>query len=231
MSIILLIVFIAACLAFDVYAKRHRRRVVEKSPILNNKSYQLKHNRVAVPQGIYFGKQHTWAYLMENGLVRLGLDDFLKHIVGKITGVDVNPVDGSIEKGMSFVDIEQDSKRLKLATPVSGRVKNINSDILDNPQHALRLPHNDRWIVEVEPADWEDDVKDLFLGRGATNWIQQEFARLKEFFAYLMSATTGSPAVATILQDGGEVAEGVLEYSDSSTWEKFQAEFLSNPIE
>ena len=147
---------------------------------------------------------------------------------GVLQKIAVNRIPhGLIEKGATFVNLEQDAKKLKLAAPVSGQVKNINSDVINNPQHALRLPHNDRWILEMEPADWEAEVKDLYLGRGATKWIEQEFARLKEFFAYMMAGPAGSPAAATILQDGGEVAERVLEYSDSETWRKFQAEFLS----
>ncbi|MFH1852217.1 MAG: hypothetical protein ABIA75_07730 [Candidatus Neomarinimicrobiota bacterium] len=226
MSVIILVIFVLACLSIDYYLKKRRKRVIEKSPILHNKTFQLRQNRVLVPQGIYFAKSHAWAYLIETGLVRVGLDDFLKHIIGRVTRISASGNNASIIQNEALLNLEQDEKKLTIAAPISGRVKRINPEILNNPQNALGLPYKDRWIYELEPANWEEETKNLHLGRTASKWIEKEFIRLKEFFAYLMSGDGSSSAYATILQDGGEIAEKVLEYSGQETWQKFQVEFL-----
>ena len=37
-------------------------------------------NSLLVPKGIYFDKTHTWAFMEQNGIVKVGIDDFLQHI-------------------------------------------------------------------------------------------------------------------------------------------------------
>ncbi len=63
MAILLVIAFILACVGVEYYRTRQRKRIVEKTPIVINPAYQLKYDKVKIPQGIYFGGSHAWAYL------------------------------------------------------------------------------------------------------------------------------------------------------------------------
>ena len=44
-------------------------------------------NKIAlrIPHGIHLDPTHTWAFLERSGKVRVGMDEFLMHITGKIT--------------------------------------------------------------------------------------------------------------------------------------------------
>ena len=39
------------------------------------------------PEGLYYDKTHTWAFMEKEGLIRVGIDDFLQHVTGTITRV------------------------------------------------------------------------------------------------------------------------------------------------
>ncbi len=226
MSIIILVLFVLACFSIEYYRNQHKKRVIEQNPIVRQESYQLKQNKVFVPKGIYLGKSHAWAYLMETGMIRVGLDDFLKHIIGKVARITTIGQKDTLKQNDVLFEVEQDDKKLTIASPISGKLRQINPNILNSPQKALGLSYKDRWIYELEPTDWENDTKNLFLGSSASKWMEKEFARLKEFFAFLMSDDETPGNYATILQDGGEIAEKVLEYSNTETWQKFQSDFL-----
>ena len=42
---------------------------------------------VESPPGLYFDISHTWAFMETDGMVRIGIDDFLQHITGPLTRV------------------------------------------------------------------------------------------------------------------------------------------------
>lgn len=192
-------------------------------------AYQLRYDRVEVPLGIYFGLSHTWAHLTESGFVRVGLDDFLKHIIGKIDSISVSEDDSVIKRGELLLEVKQNDKTLSIASPISGKIKRTNPEVINHPQSALSLSYNNRWVYELDPSNWLEEIKNLPLGSQACRWMKGEFIRLKDFFSNI-SPAQGAPAFAQVLQDGGEIAEKVLEYGDNDLWQKFQNDFLGNPI-
>ena len=52
-----------------------------------------------VPQGIYYFKNHTWAYLEKSGIAKVGLDDLLLHITGEVTIRQLKNPGETISKG------------------------------------------------------------------------------------------------------------------------------------
>jgi len=55
--------------------------------------------------------------------------------------------------------------------------------------------------------------------------IRQEFTQIKDFLASLPGV--GSERYASIvLQDGGELKDGLLEEFGPETWEEFQVKFI-----
>jgi hypothetical protein len=61
-------------------------------------------------------------------------------------------------------------------------------------------------------------------------WLKNEFSRLRDFLAHAMMKT--EPAYAyVVLQDGGEVADNVLENLGPEVWEDFQTEFIDKTAE
>ena len=55
-------------------------------------------------------------------------------------------------------------------------------------------------------------------------FIKKEFSRLKDF---LMTALSGDPKYAyVLLQDGGEITDGVLSEMGPEIWEDFQTSFI-----
>jgi len=44
----------------------------------------LNENSILAPGGLFYDKTHTWAFMEENGQVKIGINDFLQHVTGVI---------------------------------------------------------------------------------------------------------------------------------------------------
>ncbi|NJO90334.1 MAG: hypothetical protein HC831_16355 [Chloroflexia bacterium] len=60
-----------------------------ENKVASHKKYSsqglLSRESLVVPTGLYFDKSHTWAFMEKDGLVGVGIDDFLQHVVGPVT--------------------------------------------------------------------------------------------------------------------------------------------------
>jgi hypothetical protein len=67
-------------------------------------------------------------------------------------------------------------------------------------------------------------MKYMIIGSGYKDWIRNEINRLKEFFAESLRPETAQ--YANVLQDGGELTDGLLKDFGPVIWEDFQTQFL-----
>lgn len=180
---------------------------------------------VALPNGLYFDKTHTWAFMEKDGLVSIGIDDFLQHITGPITRVEMKNTGEKIKKGELLFSIIQSGKQLNMYAPVSGVIKKQNEALLNNSSFLNQSPYSDGWVYRIEPSNWFKELQLLDMSERYRNWLNAEFSRLKDFMAAILKPETPEYA-HVVLQDGGELKEGVLSDFGPEVWEDFQANFL-----
>ena len=182
-------------------------------------------NSLIIPKGVYFDKTHTWSFLEQNGNVKVGIDDFLQHITGKVTRIIMKDPGYKVKKGEPFLSIVQNGKQLNLYAPVSGVITNRNEKLNTNASLVNTSPYNDGWIYMIEPANWHRENQLLFMAEKHIQHIKSELTRLKDFLAAALRDDTEKFAMV-ILQDGGELRDGVLSDLGPELWEDFQTKFL-----
>ena len=216
---------ILAGLAVDVIA-RSRRQKKAAVPIVNPLSQiPLDENSLIIPKGLYFDKTHTWAFMEQNGIVKVGIDDFLQHITGTITRIKMKNQGDKINKGELMLSIIQNGKQLNLYAPVSGVIKKQNDALDTNSSLINSSPYNDGWVYMIEPANWARENQLLFMAEKHRQFIKNEFSRLKDFLATVLSTNTEKYS-QIILQDGGELRDGILTNFGPEVWEDFQTNIL-----
>jgi glycine cleavage system H lipoate-binding protein/ABC-type phosphate transport system substrate-binding protein len=184
----------------------------------------LDQNSLRIPKGIYFDKTHTWAFMEESGTVKVGIDDFLQHVTGKITRIKMKETGKKVKKGEQILSIIQNGKQLSLYAPVSGTIVEQNTLLEGNAAYLNSSPYASGWIYRIEPSNWSRESQLLFMADKQREFLKKEFTRLKDF---LMKALLGDPDYAQfILQDGGEIADGVLSEMGPEVWEDFQTSFI-----
>jgi glycine cleavage system H lipoate-binding protein/ABC-type phosphate transport system substrate-binding protein len=204
-----------------------RRNRIRKSLIVDSASaYHPAFNEssIVIPKGLYFDKTHTWAYMKRNGNVKIGIDDFLQHVTGPLTRIELRKNGEKIKKGDLLLTIIQKGKQLNIYSPVTGTIKAHNSNLISDATLINYAPFTEGWIYMVEPANWLLELQFLTMAEKYKNWITEEFLRLKDFFA--SAVRIHAPAFALVLQDGGVLRDNILADLGPEVWEDFQTKFI-----
>ncbi|HUS86161.1 MAG TPA: substrate-binding domain-containing protein, partial [Bacteroidales bacterium] len=114
---------------------------------------------VKSPPGLYYDKTHTWAFMEKDGMVRIGIDDFLQHITGPLTRVRMKNPGEKIRKGKQILSIIQNGKQLNIYTPVSGTIKEQNKALDTNTSVINSSPYSEGWVYMIEPTNWLKEIQ------------------------------------------------------------------------
>ena len=131
-----------------------------------------------------------------------------------------------VKKGEAFLTIIQDGKQLNLKSPVSGTIKSQNKNLISNSALINQSPYSEGWIYTIEPSNWMRDTQFLIFANGYKEWIKMEFLHLKDFLAVALRANNAE----VVLQDGGEIKNGILKDLKPEIWEDFQTHFLDSSL-
>jgi glycine cleavage system H lipoate-binding protein/ABC-type phosphate transport system substrate-binding protein len=225
---IILFIIIGLVLLSFIVTGLVRSRMQEKEIVPKGKASpftQFNENSIDIPNGLYFDKTHTWAFMEMQGIVKVGIDDFLQHITGPITRTIIKNPGEKIKKGDHILTLVQNGKQLNIYAPLSGTIKDVNEELVEDPSVLNTSPYNEGWVYKVEPSNWLREVEFLKMAGNYKQWLINEFTRLKDFIA--TSTTLNSTALSpVILQEGGELKDNVLEDFGPAAWEEFQKQFL-----
>jgi len=186
---------------------------------------RLNENSLTVPKGLYFDKTHTWAFMEQNGMVKIGVDDFLQHITGTLTRIKLKNPGEKIRKGEHILSIIRNGKQLNLYSPVSGIIREYNNNLNTNSSVINASPYDQGWVYRLEPTNWLKEIQLLLMAEIYAEWIRSEFARMKDFLALTLSSDR-EQYEKVILQDGGELTDGTLSELGPEIWEDFQTKFI-----
>jgi len=223
-----LFVFVVIGFIFDMVVRRIRNKgSIAKDSNSGLISAVFDENSVIIPKGIYFDKTHTWAFMKKDGTVKIGIDDFLIHITGPVTRVEMRNAGDKIKKGDHLFSIIQKGKQLNIYAPISGTIKTHNETLTTNSSLLNSAPYEEGWVYTIEPTNWLLEIQFLTMAEYYKTWLKDEFSRLKDFFATVVK--TDSPEYAIIvLQDGGALKDNLLADFGPETWEDFQTKFIDN---
>jgi glycine cleavage system H protein len=179
-----------------------------------------------IPQGILYGKNHTWVHMEKSGSVKVGINDLLQHITGEVTVSAMKEAGELIKKGELMTKIEQNGKTLEILAPISGRIEQTNESLMTNPEVLNLEPYGDGWMYNIKPDNWKKETKSFYFAEEASEWIKNELRRFKDFLAVSMKKHE-SDTYGIAYQDGGELIDHTLKDLPEDVWSDFQKEFLT----
>jgi glycine cleavage system H lipoate-binding protein len=228
MVIIIFLAFILICVAIDAivqFSKKRRAKVVEERTV-STRIFSL--SSLFIPRGFYFDKSHTWAFMEKNGVIKIGIDDFLLRIVSPLSGIKMKSAGEKIIKGEPALSIMQNGKQLTIKSPVSGTIIFQNKEVAYKSESKNLSISEEGWIYAIEPSNWEYESTLLFMADKYAHWLKNEFMRLKDFLSHTLQRGNIDLSPA-IIQDGGELYDNVLENFGPEIWEEFQMKFIDSP--
>jgi glycine cleavage system H protein len=114
------------------------------------------------PDNLRYAESHTWAELLEDNLVRVGITDHAQEELGDIVFVELPEVDRHYASGGECAVVESVKSASDIYCPITGEVIEINDELADSPEKINTDPYGDGWIFIVRPGDLNelDDLID-----------------------------------------------------------------------
>jgi glycine cleavage system H lipoate-binding protein/ABC-type phosphate transport system substrate-binding protein len=227
LSVLLLILFLIVMtgVIVELVFRVFRRRNKAGQEISSVSTVVFTEESVIIPGGIYFGKTHSWAFMKKNGSVKIGIDDFLQHITGKITRVELKSTGEKVKKGELLLSIIRKGKLLNIYSPISGTIIEVNKNLETNSSLLNSSPYSDGWVYLIEPTNWGLEIQYLLIAERYKEALKDEFMRLKDFFTTLIKSNSNDFAYVT-MQDGGELLDNPLAELEPEVWDDFQTKFI-----
>jgi len=133
----------------------------------------LKVNDYEVPEGLYYTKEHEWIK-MEGNNCRIGVTDYAQKSLHEIVFVDLPKAGAKVTQSQSLGSVESVKAVADVFAPVSGEVKETNMKLADTPELVNQQPYGDGWIVVVEPASLDDEIKGLLDSKGYADFLKTQ---------------------------------------------------------
>jgi len=112
-----------------------------------------------VLEGLLYTKTHEWIKMLDEETVEIGLTDYAQSELGDLVFVNLPQVGDEAVTGESIADVESVKAVSDIYSPVSGRVSEVNEDLLDAPE-IINEDAYAAWMFRVEnvteKGDWMD---------------------------------------------------------------------------
>ena len=104
------------------------------------------------PNNLKYTTDHEWIRV-EDRIGWVGITDYAQSELGDIVYIEIPALGTKIEQGKSFGTIEAVKAVSDLLAPVSGEIKEINTDLKDHPEVVNKDPYRAGWMVKVSITD------------------------------------------------------------------------------
>lgn len=165
----------------------------------------------------YLHRGHTWIRVVDDGQVKVGIDDFAQKVFGPADAVEL-PESGDISfQNHICLALVRAGRRAKFLAPVDGLVEDINVAVQRQPQLIQQDPYGEGWLYRLRPINLKYNLANLQCGEAAVAWMTAEAHRL---LAMLESD------VGVTLPDGGAIIDDVYGNFPALAWRRLVQEFL-----
>jgi len=108
-----------------------------------------------------YTKEDTWAKVMANGAVQVGITDYAQQMLKEIMFVDLPEVGSEVLQMLPFASAESSKAVTDVYSPISGTVKAVNDDVIGDPSIINRDPYDAGWLIEIQPTKLDEELKNL----------------------------------------------------------------------
>jgi len=124
------------------------------------------------PEDLRYTRDHEWAR-NKAGKVVVGITEFAQEQLGDVVYVELPSVGELVKKGEAFGVVESTKAVSDLYAPVSGKVVEVNSPLVDAPEGINQEPYGKGWMIVIEPSD-AAELADLLDPKAYAAHVQEQ---------------------------------------------------------
>ena len=124
-----------------------------------------------IPDDLYYSKEHEWVRI-EGKTAVIGVTDYAQKSLHEVVYVETPKVDSQIEQFQSIGSVESVKSVSDIFTPVSGKIIETNAELAESPELVNEDPYGEGWIVKVQLANSDEDLKKLLTAEQYADYIK-----------------------------------------------------------
>ncbi|MCX7943474.1 MAG: glycine cleavage system protein GcvH [Deltaproteobacteria bacterium] len=105
-----------------------------------------------IPKDLYYTKEHEWARI-EGNIASIGITDYAQKLLGDIVFLEVSEVGTVVNKGEKIGTIESVKAASDIFSPLSGRIVEVNTELINTPDVINKDPYGTAWMAKIEVSN------------------------------------------------------------------------------
>lgn len=144
---------------------------------------------------------HLWV-LLTGDIATIGLTDYGQQDLGDIVYSDFSRTGTIVKRGEEIGVVEAVKAVFEIISPLSGRIIDVNYELVDCPERINSDPYGNGWFVKIELSD-KSEIYNLFK-KNAYKILVERKERIEDFTGSLISYYHGGygPAIELLVRSG-----------------------------
>ncbi len=172
---------------------------------------------VSLPSGYYLHPGHTWIKIEDQGMVRMGIDDFAGRLLGKFDAVTVPLIGKKLSQGRPALTLSREGREVSFVSPVNGVITEVNAQVTSTPGLINDDPYTGGWIFMMYCPTLKQDLKQLMFMDSSKGFMEATVHRLYEF----LEDASGIKAA-----DGGTLVPDIYGNLPGISWDTLVKKFI-----
>jgi glycine cleavage system H protein len=105
-----------------------------------------------IPEELRYTSKHEWVKV-EGSLVRVGITDHAQDALGDVVYVSLPEPGATVVAKEACCEVESDKSISDVSAPVSGRIAEVNTELVQAPQTINEDSYDKGWLFAIEIAD------------------------------------------------------------------------------
>lgn len=123
-------------------------------------------------EDIKYHKEHTWVRV-SGEKATIGITNYAQDSLGDIVYINLPEIDTDVIMNSEIGEIESTKTTSSIISPISGRVLEVNEELVDSPELINEDPYNKGWIAIIELDDISE-LDDLMDASEYAKYVEEE---------------------------------------------------------
>jgi glycine cleavage system H protein len=126
-----------------------------------------------IPDELLYTKDHEYAQIEDEDLVKIGITDYAQKSLRDIVYVELPKKGSEVTQGSEFGSIESVKAVSELYAPLSGVIEEVNSELENSPERVNEDPYGEGWIIKIKASSIDADKAKLLNSKAYAKIVKE----------------------------------------------------------
>ena len=123
----------------------------------------------SVPEELYYSKDFAWIKV-DGDKIRVGITDYAQKSLREIVYAELPDIGTEVKQNEPYGTLESVKAVYDLVSPISGRIEEVNEEVLSHPEILNEDPYCKAWLFIIKPSDLQTELGNLMDFDKAVEW-------------------------------------------------------------